>query len=201
MLLVCLLGGVLPAVQGRQVCSAAEVVLGQGQEHTFSQDTDGLTAGMVLFGKRESSGFEGVSVNALGKDGISYTAWFSVEEKCFPSSDEWYRQLVSAHSRPEKAVTEFVYQVGSCKQTCERDGAALGLQWLSVVVHGASRWARNLPNKRHCVPVELADTPQSLKLNTCDKPDPSSGAVTGIPPALLAAAAVAALMKLCAPRW
>lgn len=181
-LLLWTLAGLLPAALGQEICNAAEVDLGEGDQHTFAIEADGLEAEMFLFGKRGSR-FYGFAVKVLGKDGNEHIAQFSAEEEYFPDNGTWYEVHVSVQIKPHKSVIEFGLQVGSSKWTCERDNAPQGLQSLSVVPHGASSWATNFPNdKQRCPFKGLTTTPQSHKLPTCNKPEhpTSSGTAIGV---------------------
>lgn len=184
-----------PAVLGQDFCRSAEKAFGRGQQRTFSQEDAGMTFEIFVPVKRDGSSFEGISITVPEIEDTVFTDLFSAEEQCFPD-DKWHKVRVFVQIKPKESVTELALQVLSCKWTCVKAGAPASLQKLSVVLHGPSGWIGYFPtNGMNCPLEELTDTTQSLKLATCDKPDPvpAAAAATAITLPLLAATAALAV--------
>ena len=153
----------LPAL-AHEDCDTAQVVLGKGEEHSFTKDTD--RPEINLFVKAESS-FEGFSVNVQDVGGTEHTAWFPAEDECFPREDTWYQLL--AFARIKNSTIVFGFETKTCRKECERIKPPWGLQQKSVVPRGASRWRQTFPEP-HCATAKLEAMIFSGNLSLCIEP-------------------------------
>ena len=162
-----ILVGAFP-VLAQENCDSAEVVLGGGEEHTFThKNVKTNWSEKTLFVKAESS-FEGFSVIVQGLGGTEYTVWFPVEDEYFHDKDLWYQLLIFAQIKMNSTII-FGFETKTCRRECEREKGPQSLQQQSVVPRGASRWRQTFP-MGNCTTAMLIMKTFSGKLPTCAKP-------------------------------
>ena len=157
----------LVPVLAQENCDSAEVVLGGGEEHTFThKNVKTNWSEKTLFVKAESS-FEGFSVIVQGLGGTEYTVWFPVEDEYFHDKDLWYQLLIFAQIKMNSTII-FGFETKTCRRECEREKGPQSLQQQSVVPRGASRWRQTFPMGNMLIMKTF-----SGKLPTCAKPPPT----------------------------
>ncbi|XP_063849768.1 uncharacterized protein LOC135094004 [Scylla paramamosain] len=149
LLLLALSPGNAPSPTLAQDCSAADMVVKEGQPQVINttqviRNGERYEGHLTLFLKPESD-FEGVRLDVQASNGTHHTAWFPAEEECFPRDGTW-REF---EARTWKTENGFYlgFMSGRCWKECWIKIFQISLKSLSVVAYGPSRWRNEKPPK------------------------------------------------------
>lgn len=132
-------------------------------------------------------GFKGVGLEAV-VNGSKYTAWFPLQDTCFPEDDSvyWWKVWAGAWVLTYNKTYAIVFQLntGMCNNLCAQTVQSNYPSSLHIVAHGPSGWRRDKrEGQRNCNTRE--ELKGSLQVSHCtpsDKTTPNDHTTTASAP-------------------